>query len=632
MLYLSIVNRYCLFLLIPLFIAGFFLLGSKLAYCDSTPPETISVLDPAGPDGDNGWYVNPVAVTLDASDLESGIKEINWKIGDRTWQKRTFTQTLNMMLNSSFEEDTNGWSFFGALGSEGQRTSLESKDGSYSVSIISSQGGVSYWANKPSYVIVSPWETISLGVWMKGDNILGNGSYIKVYVITSEGDQLLYTSSPRAGTFDWVYESKDLVIASDSAYGLYLELVLDGTGTIYFDSVYAAYASEAPQVEFVVSDNGFIELRYYSVDFAGNQEAEKLAAFKTDTLAPMNWRNFETERAGNAHTLISRIDVSDNTSGLSSSNSEFQYSVLDEYFWGYFDDYGDCRGEFNWGGWLGLSSIFVGGDLTGTLVTPVVNYCNSNWLICKAIRFKVSDMAGNEATKEICINGTWVKVVGGDVASLDHINMTSGAEDNTDGVIASHGSISNFTSSNGWYLYDYPGNNNYSYYDYNYLKDTLLPSETVDKLPVESGIYITGGNFYITSSSIPSDYNSKVFTNVLFVNGNLVISDSFVMNEASGTVFVVKGDVLINKSVDTVYGFFLVDGKFDTSYNGGLANDNVTIYGGVRADYFDLSRSLKNSNNGGVPSERFIYDPKYLIDFVPIFGKVIVRWVEMGDL
>ena len=55
---------------------------------DGTPPTTIHTIKPALPDGENGYYVSDVEVTLEAADpsigcevVGSGVKEIKYKIG-----------------------------------------------------------------------------------------------------------------------------------------------------------------------------------------------------------------------------------------------------------------------------------------------------------------------------------------------------------------------------------------------------------------------------------------------------------------------------------------------------------------------------------------------------------------------
>jgi len=50
---------------------------------DTTPPLTTCSLDPPEPNGDNGWYVSDVNVTLNATDDMSGVKEIRYKINGK---------------------------------------------------------------------------------------------------------------------------------------------------------------------------------------------------------------------------------------------------------------------------------------------------------------------------------------------------------------------------------------------------------------------------------------------------------------------------------------------------------------------------------------------------------------------
>lgn len=47
---------------------------------DTTPPTTSCSLSPAHPDGENGWYVSPVTITLSAEDEKSGIHYIKYTI------------------------------------------------------------------------------------------------------------------------------------------------------------------------------------------------------------------------------------------------------------------------------------------------------------------------------------------------------------------------------------------------------------------------------------------------------------------------------------------------------------------------------------------------------------------------
>ena len=52
---------------------------------DTTPPVTTHSLDPPDPDGENGYYVSDVEVTLNATDNESGVKAIFYRISEGEW-------------------------------------------------------------------------------------------------------------------------------------------------------------------------------------------------------------------------------------------------------------------------------------------------------------------------------------------------------------------------------------------------------------------------------------------------------------------------------------------------------------------------------------------------------------------
>ena len=53
---------------------------------DTTPPVTTCALDPPEPDGQNGWYVNDVTVTLNATDNESGVNVTYYRVNATSWE------------------------------------------------------------------------------------------------------------------------------------------------------------------------------------------------------------------------------------------------------------------------------------------------------------------------------------------------------------------------------------------------------------------------------------------------------------------------------------------------------------------------------------------------------------------
>jgi len=59
---------------------------------DTTPPVTTIYFTPAEPDGDNGWYVSDVTITLEATDDMSGVDFIKYLLDDNDWL--TYTSPL----------------------------------------------------------------------------------------------------------------------------------------------------------------------------------------------------------------------------------------------------------------------------------------------------------------------------------------------------------------------------------------------------------------------------------------------------------------------------------------------------------------------------------------------------------
>ena len=193
---------------------------------------------------------------------------------------------------------------------------------------------------------------------------------------------------------------------------------------------------------------------------------------------------------------------------------------------GYYSNLTSCSSTWTANGWRALSTDPENGGKTAELKTPAVDYCNSNWAICKIVRFKVADLSGNDATKDVCINGAWFRATG-DVGSRAAVTLSSaGSSDNSNGVIFSASTIGNFTTSSGWYVTNYllPQKMTYNEWFSSYPTSTPLPS---GKLPKTSGIFINNGGFTISSSTIPSGFSSSTFSAIVYVNGDLTINTNF---------------------------------------------------------------------------------------------------------
>jgi hypothetical protein len=66
---------------------------------DMTPPDTLCILDPSEPDGDNGWYVSIITVILNATDTESGVNRTEYQLDGGSWQ--TYTHPFNVTTDNN---------------------------------------------------------------------------------------------------------------------------------------------------------------------------------------------------------------------------------------------------------------------------------------------------------------------------------------------------------------------------------------------------------------------------------------------------------------------------------------------------------------------------------------------------
>ena len=128
-------------------------------------------------------------------------------------------------------------------------------------------------------------------------------------------------------------------------------------------------------------------------------------------------------------------------------------------------------------------------------------------------------------------------------------------------------------------------------YDYEYFTGSVPPevftdpkyaidtaSINVSQLKNENKRHPDGyfWNYRNGDLSTNSNLNEMTEKVILIVNGNLTINSDLVLSNLAAMAFIVSGDVLVDKNVDTVSGAFLATGKFDTAYNGNK-NNKFTI-------------------------------------------------------
>ncbi len=615
---------------------------SPVYAADTTPPTTTYVQTPSSPDGKNGWYKSIVRFDLSSTDLESGVKEIKYRIDQGVWQSVSFSDSLNLAPNPSFESGLSQWQ----TTNPDPDTTVINDSGTSAPGFESNSARIdttgSGWHginHSDNFAVSTSYSNMTASMYMKTENVSG-GAGFKVYAISQDalGNQIvneIAQSSTISGTQDWTQLSLEFTVNASNVIGVYLDAGLNDSGTLWIDAVQLSSSSTAATTSFSVgsdSENHIVE--FYAVDVAGNQETIKTITFKLDQTPPGNWHDSGAFRGlvgPSNHHLYVYTNVEDATSGISTFTDKYQYHTDTKPGFGTFSNIMSCSSTWEPNGWtILISPPFFPGVKSAYLLTPKTDFCNSNWKACKTVRFYSEDLAGNSSTKDMCINGPWIKLRGkGVVRSNNIIDMLSEADgDNTDGLIETQGGIINFfSSSKDWKTRNSPAPINYDYDDYLDMV-TGTTAITNNTLRTTSGVYLINGNFVINNQSTPNNYDDNTFNQIVFINGDLTVERDIEVANASTALFIVKGNVKISKQVETLGIAIITDGSFNTAYNVSEdeASRTLKLNGIYHADTFIFQRTLQGTNNSDTPSEDFTYEPKYLIQLKDFFTKSSVEW------
>jgi hypothetical protein len=324
--------------------------------------------------------------------------------------------------------------------------------------------------------------------------------------------------------------------------------------------------------------------------------------------------------------------VIDETSGLSVFSDHFQIKTELHPEFGRFSNFLTCSSTWEPGGWVILiSPPFIPGAHEAYLLAPKSSFCNDNWNICKLVRFYSIDMAGNEAYKEFCVNGPWIRMRGaGMVRSNTYIDMLAeGDQDNTDGIIeVAQQIIDYFTSTKDWEVTESPAPDDYDYNRFWNESDASKEEITDGNLRAESKTFYIDGDLSLDTANIPGNYDDDTFNQVVFVNGNMQILSDLEVHNNSTALFIVKGDVEISKNADLVDVGIIADGDIYTGFDveEGDSTDILTLKGLFVCDHFIFQRTLVGTSNSDYPSEDFTYEPKYTVQLQGFFGSHHINW------
>jgi len=138
---------------------------------DTTPPVTTHTLDPPEPDGNNGWYVSDVNVTLTATDDKSGVKEIRYMVDGGP------TQVLSGD-NGSFILDEDGWDILIEYWAIDNAGNVETPKNFFTIDIDQTFPDVNIPYNSPYYDINLGW-IYNLSTWAEDE--MSGMDYVEFY-------------------------------------------------------------------------------------------------------------------------------------------------------------------------------------------------------------------------------------------------------------------------------------------------------------------------------------------------------------------------------------------------------------------------------------------------------------------
>lgn len=574
-------------LISPIFLVSFFT-SLVFAAPDKTAPISTFSINPASPNGENGWFVTKPQITISASDNLSGVKAINYRINNEPWVRTESFGGLNIIRNPSFESGyISDWTFIGPFLSIGYKSSLFYLTGTYSAGIISLSPFFDSYFENTDYIIATPNKTYSYSMYLRSITSFLDNGYVEIVSVANGKETIISKQENIDLKFNYKLVTGTFTTTSSANAHIFIRIGLRKPylGHLSIEDVYVAPAgSGAPTLNFILDREGVNTLQFYSEDVAGNIENTKQVVIKIDTVSPA-FSNFKVTDQDNIKKFASSVNVADATSGLLGSPVLFNYSVngIDD---GYFENYGSCTGNFLEDQFLNPTANFSDGSLNGTITTPKIDYCDANWVNCKKLNFYAKDIAGNISSHIICVNGPYITTNYGDVFGRSGISqMGIGAAYNIWGLAVSSSTIDDVSMFNDLKLSGYTDASYYLNPMYQYYLNKYDPlSTTITNINNTDGVYKIDGDYTLT--------NALTYINasqIVLIKGDLTI-DANITSTNSVVVYLVNGNVTISNTSTNVDVGIISTNQIFTSGNYDLAS-KLTMNG------FIYSRNLVFNRN-----------------------------------
>lgn len=254
------------------------------------------------------------------------------------------------------------------------------------------------------------------------------------------------------------------------------------------------------------------------------------------------------------------------------------------------------------------------------------------------VKFKAVDMAGNVAFSQPVSSIPWLKTERGDVHSNKKaIMFTPPPEGNVAHIITAADSIVNFESVAEREIENYPGPSFIETIPWTPIPYPALKARATalaDNLDAfenavfeNKGIYLSPTD--LTINAVSNDYQGidDQGSATIVVEGNLYINGDFKLREGGYIAFLVRGDIVINGSVEEIRGTFLADHRIDENgiTYGGLFDSGsdagsplqLRVVGQVIARSGFLLNRIYIGTGSFEPSELIIFDPQIILNTPP---------------